>query len=196
MRRDTAKAKFPRAVAVAAAREVVRALEPATHRLVVAGSLRRGKAEVGDVEILYIPRREEQIATPEGELFPRRTTVDRAADCLDALVHLGVLALRTNVLGRQMCGPRNKYYLHVESGVPVDCFATDQESWHNYLVCRTGPAAMNATIAARAIERGYKWAPYTKGFVSLRGREVVAMHSEAEVFLFVGLAPVAPEERG
>ena len=40
---------------MAVAAELCRGLKSATARMVVAGSLRRGKAEVGDIEILYIP---------------------------------------------------------------------------------------------------------------------------------------------
>ena len=36
------------------------------------------------------------------------------------------------------------------SGIPVDFFATTEEAWFNYLVCRTGPAELNTRIASAA----------------------------------------------
>ena len=54
------KPRFPRADALAVARELCAALKPVTERLVVAGSLRRGRTDVGDVEILFIPSFEDR----------------------------------------------------------------------------------------------------------------------------------------
>ena len=62
------KVTFPRAVAIQVARELCEALKPHCERLIVAGSLRRGKQEVGDVEILYIPKRG---LGKDGELFEK-----------------------------------------------------------------------------------------------------------------------------
>lgn len=50
------KIKFPRAVAMDVARELTRAVQPLCDRLIFAGSLRRGKAEVGDIELVHIPK--------------------------------------------------------------------------------------------------------------------------------------------
>ena len=50
------KTRFPRAAAIAVARELCEALKPHCERLIVAGSLRRMKQQVGDVEIVYIPK--------------------------------------------------------------------------------------------------------------------------------------------
>src|SRR5436190_23971821 len=49
------KQKFPRAAAVNVAREIVNRIRPFTERLLICGSLRRRKMEVGDVEVVYIP---------------------------------------------------------------------------------------------------------------------------------------------
>jgi len=51
-----AKPKHPRADALVVAREMCAELRPVTERLIVAGSLRRRKELVGDVEILYVPK--------------------------------------------------------------------------------------------------------------------------------------------
>ena len=48
--------KYPHAEAQAIAQEVVEQLRPHCERIVVAGSIRRKKSEVGDIEIVAIPK--------------------------------------------------------------------------------------------------------------------------------------------
>lgn len=186
------KTKFPRADALAVAKELCDALKPVTARLIVAGSLRRRKAEVGDVEILFVP----QINTVPDGLFD--TKVISLADAeLEKLLMLGVLARRKNVNGSQMWGAKNKLAVHVASGIPVDLFASTEESWFNYLVCRTGPGESNIAICNAAIARGWKWNNYGAGFSRQIGltTEQHVVTSEREVFEFVGLPFKEPWER-
>ena len=79
--------------------------------------------------------------------------------------------------------------------MPVDFFATTESCWYNYLVCRTGPSALNTMIASRARERGMKWHPYGTGFEILATRQQIAMDSEEAVFEVVGMEYLKPEER-
>ena len=170
------------------AAELCAALKPASARLVVAGSLRRNKPDVGDVEILYIGK----LATRPGDLF---STIEAnlADEVIAALEKAGVLERRKNVNGSEMYGPKNKLMRHRATGLPVDFFAATAENWHNYLVCRTGSVDSNTRICMAAQERGWKWNPYGAGFS--RGGEIRAMASEAEVFAFVGLPYEQPEAR-
>lgn len=54
------KPKFPRQAALDATREILATLRPGCARVIVAGSLRRRREEVGDIEILYIARMTER----------------------------------------------------------------------------------------------------------------------------------------
>lgn len=176
------------------AKELCDALKPVTERLVVAGSLRRRKAEVGDVEILFVPKVERRRV---GLFAEDVSEVCLVGECLGALLAAGVLAKRLNANGSEMWGAKNKLAVHVASGVPVDFFAATEESWFNYLVCRTGPGESNIAICQSAIERGWKWNPYGSGFsrtVGL-GVETHAVASEREVFEFVGLPYREPWDR-
>jgi DNA polymerase/3'-5' exonuclease PolX len=183
------KQRFPRAAALDVARELVRHLEPVTTKLVVAGSLRRRKQDVGDVEIVFIPR---TVMRPID--LVTTAPVDLAAECLERLVANGVLAKRTNTKGSTMWGKMNKLAVHIASGIPVDLFATMEQCWHNYLVCRTGPASSNSYIAKRAMAKGWHWQPYGVGFRRENG-DVHPVNSEREVFEFVGLEYREPWER-
>jgi len=188
------KPKFPRAAALAVARELCTALAPFAERLVVAGSLRRRKEFVGDVELLYVPRVQ---SVPDG-FFDTRA--ENLADGLFARwLADGVLEQRRNENGSTMWGPKNKFARHVRSGIPVDLFEANAENWFNYKVCRTGGAENNVRIAAAAQARGWKWNPYGVGFsreaTMMAPAEERRMESEREVFEFVGLPYVEPWQR-
>jgi len=184
------KKRYPREAAIAVARELVGQLAPVTERLVVAGSLRRGKAEVGDVEILFIPRREER----QVDLF-NVGPIDLAEEKIAMVLRYGDLAKRRTARGSVTWGERNKLAVHCASGIPVDLFAATEANWWNYLVCRTGPAELNRRICSAAIARGWKWNPYGSGFTRPDGSSEVAMTSEQEVFEFVGLEYKPPHLR-
>jgi DNA polymerase/3'-5' exonuclease PolX len=167
--RSGTKPRHPLAAARAIATEIVDRIGPGCTRIEIAGSVRREKPDVGDIEIVFASR--------DG-------TAERQ---IDALVAEGVLVIRGGY------GPKNKFLRHVPSGIAVDLFATTEACWHNYMVCRTGPAASNMAIASAAIARGWRWHVYGSGFS--RGAEIFTPDSEAAVFEFVGLAARAPRDR-
>ncbi len=188
------KTRFPRAAALTVAKELCDALKPVTTRLIVAGSLRRRKAEVGDVEILFVP----VVAQYKTGLFSEDTkSVSLVDECLAGMLKAGVLAKRPNRTGGFAWGEKNKLALHVASGIPVDLFAATDENWFNYIVCRTGPGESNIRIAAAAQKIGWQWNPYGAGFSRPNGlgREERRVTSEREVFEFVGLPYLEPWER-
>ena len=187
---STDKPRFPNQIGMKVAAELCAALKPVCERLIVAGSLRRRKPTVGDAEILYIGKTE--VRQDPADMFAS-ITVNLADEVIASLEKSGVLERRKNVNGSEMYGPKNKLMRHRATGLPVDFFAATAENWHNYLVCRTGPADSNTRICLAAQERGWKWNPYGAGFS--RGAEVRAMESEADVFSFVGLPYEQPEAR-
>ncbi len=186
------KVTFARAEALAVASEVLEALEDGCHAIVIAGSIRRGKERVGDIELLYVPK---IVFRPvEDDLFGDvEAPVSLVDERLDELLAAGVLAKRRNARGVQAWGRANKLAVHVASGIPVDLFATSAECWHNALVCRTGPAESNMRIAAEARRKGWTWKPCGSGFATPGGPRRVT--SEREVFLSVGLPYCEPEAR-
>lgn len=189
------KQKFLRVDALTVVRELLPLLQPRCARLVVAGSLRRGREEVGDVEILYIPRMI-QAADP-GDMFGKTVAQDDSTLAIEDLLARGILEKRPKVTGSHTWGPLNKLAIHRASGIPVDLFATTAASWWNYLVCRTGGAISNTRIATAAQQLGWKWNPYNVGFSRPRGlgTEIRAVGSEQDVFSFVGLDYQEPWQR-
>jgi DNA polymerase/3'-5' exonuclease PolX len=183
--------RYPWGDAMEVAEEIRSAIEPACARIEIAGSLRRHKADVGDIEILYIPKMREQ--DDPGKLFEKRT-VNLADDMIRALISGRILECRLNSKGSRVYGEKNKLMRHVASGIPVDLFATTPEAWWNYLVCRTGPAALNKRICNAAIAKGWHWMPYGVGFQRIDEPDHV-VRSERDVFDFVALPYLEPEER-
>lgn len=183
------KVKYPRGLAIEAVREILAMFQAGCRRVVVAGSLRRMKEEVGDVEILYLPN----FAEVKADWFSTRR-VNVADRVLDTMLASGLIAKRRNVLFQESWGSQNKYAVHVTSGIPVDFFETYEEAWFNYLVCRTGGAESNMRVASAAQAKGWKWHPYGIGFHDEQGN-TVRVGSEREVFELVGLPFLEPKER-
>ena len=207
----SAKTKFPRAAALEVARELCRALKPVCgpDRLIVAGSLRRRKEEVGDVELVFVPRHGEV----QDGLFAKAGDLANAA--INQLVAAGVLTHRLSSAGLPAWGAMNKLAVHAASGIPVDLFSTHEEFFFNYLVCRTGSKETNTLIAIKAQERGLKWLPTREGFeikeldkvldtfahtegllpAHVHTGAVIPAKSERAVFELAGLAYREPWER-
>ncbi|MCW1922700.1 hypothetical protein OKA05_09055 [Luteolibacter arcticus] len=189
MKDPATKPRFDRDFALVAAGELAAVLEPLCSRMAIAGSIRRGKLLVGDVEILYIPRFEERPV----DLLDMGL-VNLADEAIAGMLASGILTKRPDKNGNTAWGDKNKLALH-SSGVPIDLFSATDANWWNYLVCRTGPADSNTRIATAAQARGWKWNPYGSGFTRIATGETHACHSEEAVFAFVGLPYLPPEKR-
>ena len=157
------------------ARDLVYYLTPGVNHVVIAGSIRRQKPEVGDIELLVIPR---------------ANYLDKI---LDDLMMQGILAMRLNKRGHRVYGAKNKLMVHVPSGIGVDIFSTDEVCWPVALVVRTGGEKSNKRIATTALRRGYRFHAYGSGFSTPEG--YIVCHSEREVFEAVDLPYREPWER-
>lgn len=161
------------------AEQLKEGLEPFCDRIEIAGSIRRHKWEVGDIELLCIPRFINDIDQLESEI--------------GYLMHQQILDYRLNKLGRRVYGPKNKLLLHRPSGIGVDIFSTTEECWPVSLVVRTGGKQTNIRISSAALQMGYRFHAYGSGFSTPNGE--IVCHSEREVFETVGLPWQRPEER-
>ena len=187
------KRKYPAADALAVARELCAALKPVTNALIVAGSLRRRREFVGDVEILYIPLMSKK--QDPAELLPLEIQADEAELVIWTLLCSRVLWKREHNGGTSW-GLKNKLAVHGASGIPVDLFAARPANWWCQVVCRTGSAESNIRICQAAQRRGWKWQPYGVGFTDRRGELIYHLvQSERDVFEAVGLKYLEPWER-
>ena len=190
---DQPKVKYPRSQALAAVREILATFP--SDRVIIAGSLRRRKEQVGDIEILYIPKIEWKHDVEASDLFQARARGKNLSNhAIVAMVQAGLIRPRENVIGRTTWGEKNKLAIHCASGIPVDFFATTAAAWFNYLVCRTGSSENNVRIATAARQKGWQWHPYNSGFTDEQGNPV-KVESEQDVFRLVGLPYLEPWER-
>lgn len=187
------KKRYPRDLALIVAGELIKALHPMCERYAIAGSLRRGKPDVGDLELLFIPRIEDRPIA--GDMFGTTEPTNLAEAAILDLEKKGILSRRESLAGSYIFGPQNKLMRHCESGLPVDLFTATEENWWNYLACRTGSMESNTRVAIAAKERGWKWNPYGPGFTRESTGEVYQVTAEEHVFTFCGLPALPPEQR-
>jgi DNA polymerase/3'-5' exonuclease PolX len=184
------KKKYDRAVALAVANELVELMRPSVTRIEIAGSIRREKPLVSDVELVYAPR---MVEVKDG-LFDTKLD-DAAADKIEAMLQWGpIIQKRQNVNGSVTWGSKNKLAVHVASGIPVDFFSTTEENFWMSLVIRTGSTESNMRLIEGAKRRGYHLHAYGT-FSSLHDGRKIAVTSEREVFEIAGIAYVQPKDR-
>lgn len=95
-------------------------------RIEIAGSVRRGRRMVSDLEILYVPKVEVRINPKD---FFAQSAVNLAEGCIEKMLAAGELAKRPNSLGHFTWGPLNKLAIHTETGMPVDLFSTTADNF-------------------------------------------------------------------
>lgn len=190
------KPKIPRPLALTVAGQICECLEPFCEKLEVAGSIRRQRPTVGDIEILFIPK----LAPDRRTLFTALLggeveMIDLAAKVLDSLLLDGYLTKRLNSNGSAMWGDKNKLAVHYASGIPVDFFSTTPENWFVSLVIRTGGKLTNIALASAAKRQGLKLHPYGDGFTNRRTGQRIHCASEKDVFRVAGVPYREPKDR-
>ncbi|MDE2104213.1 MAG: hypothetical protein KGL39_43655 [Patescibacteria group bacterium] len=184
------KPKFPLARALAVANEIKSLLAPFCERIEIAGSLRRGKPEVGDVELLFIPRVESR-----QEDFFSSAPVDLAAEMIENMLASQLLAKRPAKTGVFTWGDLNKLAVHLPSGIPVDLFSEpNAEDWARSLVIRTGPRESNINLITTAAKLGIGVHAYGVGLTDRNGNRIPC-ESELEFFKICGVTYREPNER-
>lgn len=187
------KPTFPADEAMLVALELLEELRPVCDRAEIAGSLRRKKVRVADVEVVFVPIYKK--GEKADDLFAAPPMINAAELVITKLVAQGVLGKRLNSKGYEAWGLMNKLAVHKASGIPVDLFTASAENFYNYLVCRTGPSTSNIEICQRAIAKGWQWSPYGWGFKREGTAETHRVASEREVFEFVGMEYKEPWDR-
>jgi DNA polymerase/3'-5' exonuclease PolX len=116
------------------AARVVDELQPACERIEIAGSIRQCRPDVGDIELVAIPRL-------GGDLFG---DPDGAENLLwyevERLIREGRLA------PGERTGPKHRQLVLVRSGVKLDLYTADEDTWGVMLAIRTGPSSYSTSI--------------------------------------------------
>lgn len=157
-------------------------------RVEVAGSVRRGKAEVKDLEIVVVPKvGARQVGFWDSE------AVSLFEVALGDLLRVGGLARDDRV---RRWGPKYKRAVHVQTGLVVELFVATLETWGYVLALRTGPGDFNKIWASHEWDGGCL--PYQvtlkEGQVLVRGAPV-AVPEERDFFEVVGIPCWSPGKR-
>jgi DNA polymerase/3'-5' exonuclease PolX len=186
---------IPLTEARAAAEEVADLLRPATRRLAIAGSVRRQKPVVHDIEIVVEPAERFELDI-WGE--PLKPAEDLFEAQVEALLGRGTFRLRDisrdnpTLQGTPSYrnGPRYKALRYRE--LPLDLFVVrPPATWGVTLFLRTGPWEWNQRVVTECQRR---FRAFRDGQVLVMGRPVPA-DEERDVFEALGLDWVEPPER-
>jgi DNA polymerase (family X) len=140
---------------------------PGVEEITPAGSLRRGKETIGDLDILVTGAGAEAAI----EKFVKHAKV-------------------SEVLGR---GPNKASVRFGLEGLQVDLRALPRESYGSALLYFTGSKEHNITLRQRALKMGYTLSEYS--LAELEGEKPIAGRTEEEVYAKLGLAWIPPELR-
>jgi DNA polymerase/3'-5' exonuclease PolX len=183
--------KVPLETAGKLALEVIGLLAETYTRVAVGGSIRRGCAEVGDIEIVMRP-------VSDVAIWRR---------CQNLLAR-GIVEKRLNSRGAAIAwgseGKPCRFKAMVYKGVAVDLFLVlEDRQWGPTMVLRTGPAEANAALVTQLATRNYQFdvaGVCPPGVVWKDGQlwrygEMLDTPEERHVFAALGLPWVHPDLR-
>lgn len=175
----TQEQKYPRARALRLANRLIERIHPWCDRIEIAGSLRREKALVRDVDLVVIPS---QIEASD-RLFEKRFIRDPRF--VAELKHLQITK-GDPVTGRQI----------QISGYPgwpkIELWIADQDNWGYIYALRTGPGDYNKGILVPRLKD--KHFMMEKGYLYKHGT-LVPVPTEAALFQLIGQDYLDPKLR-
>lgn len=174
--------KIPIEKALELAFELAYLIKPLCQKFEIAGSVRRGEEQCGDIEIVCIPHLKGY--THGKDLFgiPKTSYLNRVINWIDTNED------STRIKG----GP--KYQKIEYKGVPVDIFMTSREEFGRMLAIRTGPAEYSKKMAARWVQLGYHGKD-GKLIHEQTGERAGPFPTEESFFEFLGWNYIKPEAR-
>lgn len=167
--------------------EMLAALAPACERIMIAGSVRRRRSQVNDLDIVLMPKA--SLAEVEFALRESPAKLEKygQGDNWIARVRDGKLAASPTDEGFQV----DIWLAKPRQG---DLFSLIKSTWGTILLCRTGSMAHNIQLASLANSKKLKWSPY-RGLIDPKTEEVIASETEEDIYEALGLEWRPPEDR-
>lgn len=192
----TAEVRVPLARAERLAAEARTLLAPACRRIEVAGSIRRRRPDVGDIELVAVP----VVESGQLDLFGAATgTRDVLHELCERLLAAGVFAHRPDKHGHPAFGPKFKrlVFRGAADTLPLDLFVvTPPAQWGALFTIRTGPGAYSHRLVTPRLQGGGMPAGMRlEGGALWDGGRLVETPEEADFFAALGLACPPPEQR-
>jgi DNA polymerase (family X) len=151
----------------------IRAFGKPIEAVTPAGSLRRGKETVGDLDLL--------VTIPSGKYNPK--SVESIAQ------HI----LEFPEIDQKLAHGENKVSFLLKSGMQVDVRILEKESFGAALLYFTGSKEHNVTLRGLANKLGFTLNEYA--LATLKGERPVARATEEEIYAKLGLDYIPPELR-
>lgn len=171
------------------AAEIITKISPYCEKVQIAGSIRRQKPTVSDIEIIYIPQYE---VDDRFGLFNDSNQV--LNNKLRTYLSTADFLKRVNKLGYTNFGEQIQLMLYKDN-YPVDFFKTTPTGWAIEKLIRTGSKEFNIFIIEKAIEKGYKILVGNSCLQKIESNELIYPKSEEEIFKILGLENIPPEKR-
>lgn len=190
------KHRIPRLQASLVAHELIELLSDACQRIEIAGSIRRGKPEVSDIELVTIPRIEVTRTDLFGNTVETRNLLD--GRCTE-MKSSGLLTNRLGKDGRGAWG--SKYKRAMYEGVAVDLFSAAHGNFGLIFAIRTGPAEFTRNFVTQRNKGGVLpndlYVSEGQLFRHIWGEhpELIPTPTEESFFAAIGMPWIAPEDR-
>jgi DNA polymerase/3'-5' exonuclease PolX len=153
-------------------------LSPFCECIEIAGSIRRQRPEVGDIDVVCLPK-------GEAGLHDMITRCERRTRCTKTGEQYRLFELQGGI----------QLDLWIAHAASADLFGNvTPANWSSLFVCRTGSAEFNIMLARRAREVGLHWNPHS-GLQRLLSRRAIATETEGDFFRELKLEFVRPEDR-
>ncbi|HWP81087.1 MAG TPA: hypothetical protein VNN76_00350 [Bacteroidota bacterium] len=177
---------FPDTFAREIAEDLVSELSGFCDRIEIAGSLRRRKHAVNDIDLVVIPK---FIQVQDETLFGEPVQENLLEKKLSQLCLIGQLDLEAN-------GSKIKRFLKTVDGdtIPIDVYIANEQTWWTLLLIRTGSRNHNIKLAKRAMDLHMHLKADGSGLLA-PGGTLIPICREEEIFRHLGLAYRPPEER-
>lgn len=175
------------------AAELVEQLRPGCERIEIAGSIRRGKADPKDIEIVAVAKMDWECVHDLWGSVIDRESVDLLDKQINELRFAGEWDF-DHVLKR--AGSKYKRLRHIVSGYCCDLFIADASNWGNILTIRTGPGDFSRELVTRAHRYGLKqdggqlWREHRDGTCT-----VIPCPEERNFFAALKVPYLEPSER-
>jgi len=153
-------------------------LLPFCSRIAVAGSIRRERAEVNDIDLVLIPK---------AGLKP---IVDRVT-----AKWRQVAGVKSDARNLRFVSPTGfQLDIFIAHDDVEDLVSSTPSNWGAVLLCRTGSLIHNTQLCAHALLKGLKFAPY-RGVLDHNTDKIIGSRTEEEIYGALGLKWREPRER-
>ncbi len=164
--------KYPYAEAYKIATEILEELRPYCTRIEIAGSIRRKKPEVKDIEIVAIPK-----PYNSGPLESGLAKVVNRWEKVKGTMQYGKVKYTQRIL---------------PSGIKLDLFFAEEGNWGSIFAIRTGSADYSHYVLANGwVKKGFK----SVGGYLMKNGVKHEVREEKDLFQIIGVPYIEPEQR-